>query len=507
MTELQYELPESVLPNLERKEAKHNGHDPGVLHVEPKAKSKLTLRWLFQPEEHADIAVWSLSVTFGAVWALIVGMFTLMAMNDTGRSFTNLLEAIYPGYKIPDSPVAFDALINLGIGVVYAFVHGWLFGLVVGLLYHRFTRPRPYGVRFKGRIQPGAPAVLVRQGNKQAKAQKDQAYTVLIVANPFIQTSAKLIPVEQDAVRVDPIMNEPELFQMKVACILASLAYNKTIAPFLDRMRFIALFDPEQAEVPKITDEDGQKEKEEKLEPMKKRALCLENQIDFLVEPAQRIYHEPPNSEEDRLLNYLKQYPELGRVDVVFAITASETHTRSSSRFMIEKQPAQGQADFTYCPSAEAKEYSGYYNAPLEVPGMVAYSAWDLRLKTPVHEFAHAMSSNMSGLIDDEYHDGALQKSAGVFVLNKHHGAHLDKNNNGTLEPSELPEVFAEIREYGHAHKFGTDKLRAMPEGWKSYVPQRPHYQMPCTMDESDDVHDFDLLLQHFITKRLEAKV
>jgi hypothetical protein len=159
---------------------------------------------------------------------------------------------------------------------------------------------------------------------------------------------------------------------------------------------------------------------------------------------------------------------------------------------MIEKRPVQ-QADFKYRPAAEPKEYWGYYNAPLEVPGMAAYSAWDMRLKTPVHEFAHAMSSNMSGLIDDEYHDGALQKSPEVFVWNKHHGP--------------LPEVFAEVFENGETHEFAADELRAMPEGWKSYVPQRPHYLMPCTMDESEDVHEFDLLLQHFITKRLEAKV
>lgn len=506
MTELLYELPESVLDNLKPKEDEHDDH-PHASHAEPKAKHKLTWRQLFQPEEHADIAVWSLSVTFGAVWALLVGMFTLMAMNGTGRGFTNLLEVIYPGYKIPESPVAFDALINLGLGVVYAFVHGCLFGLVLGLLYHRFTRPLPYGVRFKGRIKPGELVQLRRRGN-QTPAKSAKPYTVLILANPYIQTSSKLIPVEKEALRVDPIMQEPELFQMKLACILSSLAYNKTVAPFLDHMRIIALFDPKLAEVKENKAEPDKKKREaEFVKAMKARALCLENQIDLLIEPAQRIFHEEHHAwEEDRLLEFLQPY-QLDRVDVVFAVTGSETHTRSSSRFAIEKKTAQAQPDFLYFEPVSGKEFPGYYNAETEVPGMVAYSAWDLRLKTPVHEFAHALSSNLSGLIDDEYHDGALQHHDTVFVLNKRHGWTLDKNNDGTLQARELPEVFAEIRENGEAHKFGTDKLRALPEDWKSYVPQRPHYQMPCTMDDSGEVHDFDLLLQHFITRRLEEKI
>lgn len=496
MTELRYAFSEAILRNFEH-EPKGRDH-PHVYHSAPESKPKLTLRWLFHPEVHADLAVWSLSVTFGIVWALIVGMLTLMAMNGTGRLFTDFFEIIYPGYKIPESPVAFDALINLGLGLVYAFVHGCLFGLVLGLFYHYFTRPLPYGVRFKGHLTAGEPVLLVREGSHEAKAHSEKSYTILIVANPFVQTSAKLIPVEREAIRRDPILNEPELFQFKVACILASLAHNKTVAPFFDKMRFIALFDPKLAEI-------EEKDEALKLRLMKARALCLENQIDLLVEPAQRIFNEN-DGHEDRLLEFLKPY-NLGRVDVVFAVTGSETHTRSSSRFSIEDKPDHSAGDFTYYDAMARSVLPGYYAAPLEVPGMVAYSAWDLRLKTPVHEFAHAMSSNMSGLIDDEYHDGALQRQSSVIVLNKRHGWDLDKNKDGMLNPSELPEVFAEIREGNEVYRFGTDKLRVMPEGWTSFVPQRPHYQMPCTMDESGEIHEFDMLLQHFITRRLHAKV
>lgn len=485
MTELRYALRDSALERFQQ----------NLLHdaVQPEHKPRLSLLWLFFPEEYAGLAVWSLSVTCGLVWALMTATVTLMAMNETARPLADFFEIIYPGYAIPASPAAYDVFINLGLGLVYAFVYGCFFGFLLGRFYRQLHRPVPYGVRFQDRIKAGELVHVKRAGNNFPEAASANAYTVLIVANPFIQTSAKLIPNLKAALRPDPIMKEPELFQMKVASILAGFAQNKTLAPFFDRIRFIALFDP-QMTVIKESDE------ERKLEIMRSRALCLESHIDVLIEPAQRVYSEDHQLQEERLREYLKQHVQLKRVDVVFAVTASHTHTRSSSRFSIEQKPLPGIADFTYTANTESKPLPGYYAAHLEVPGMVAYSAWDLSLSTPVHEFAHAMSSAVSGLIADEYHYGNLQKPGAALVLNKHYRQD---------ETQEIPSFFARIEENGKpaTFDFHTDKLRVRPERWISLVPQRSQHDIPCIMDEPGRTDEFDLLLQHFITRRLTAKM
>jgi hypothetical protein len=450
-----------------------------------------TLSQLIQPTERPYLAILDVGITFGIVWALFVVVMTLLGMNNLAISFTQFLEIFYPGYSKPFG--AGDLL----LGLIYGSAHGFLFGLIVAYIYNRLRAPFPCGVKLldaeaiTSRNQP----VIISDGEKTAGS--GPPYTIAIIANPILES--EIVPTDEDQRwRPDPILEHPKLFQAKVACIIGSLARNSMIRQeFLDNMRIITLFDPNRAQP---IDSDGKKFD-------KRNALCLERAFDVIIEPIQRIYQKDNGAyivEEERLRNFLKNYSMLydktndrPAVDVVFAVTASPTHTRSSALYTLDEESVKGPAFSLKYREAE----SGFerHHAPYaRVPGLIAYSAWDNRLKTPLHEFAHAMSSTINGLIYDEYYDNIPKELTNLPLINK--------QNIGSSP--DLPETFA-LYSYlgGDYQSFRTDKAIIKPVDWQAFVPARSNPRLPCTMDRSGDQNRFDLMIEEFMHDRLQAKI
>ncbi|MCG8605989.1 hypothetical protein MJD09_13480, partial [bacterium] len=148
------------------------------------------------------------------------------------------------------------------------------------------------------------------------------------------------------------------------------------------------------------------------------------------------------------------------------------------------------------------------YNPEVICQGIVAYSAYENRLKAAIHEFAHAASSTDDGLVVDEYIDELGFDPEGMIVINKRH-VHPDWDVDGDdkVQASELPADFVEYRENGSKTYFLTDKYRQKPDEWKSFVPARTHAKVSCTMDRSYDTYEFDKLIEHFLSQRLDAKI
>jgi hypothetical protein len=465
---------------------------------EPKTLWQL-INSLLQPDRRSYLAAFDFGMVMGSIWAVVIALFTLMAMNGKARLITDFFEMLFPGYDIPSSPLAFDVLINLGIGVIMGSVYGFLFGLLAAVIYNRLRGASLCNVKLEEDLPQGQIAILVEKGNTNPRARHKESFTVLIVANPFLEANEVAPEYE-----TDPIVSEPNLFQAKVECILDSLRQSEVVKQFIQDIRFVAIFDPDKAN----TDD---------LDKQRQRALCFKDPLDVIIEPRQRIYQQQENGKykviEERLNNFLEIYkPELERVDIVYAVTASTTHTRSSALYTVDLESSTAKK---FRITAREKnrnvvfDFDGYHEPRCEVPGMIAYSAWDNRLKTPLHEFAHAMSSTDNGLIVDEYHDREMIRTTDRLVINKRHATdQTDENGNGRIEPSELPPIFVEYREDGdRSTSFLTDLERLQPEYWRSFVPQRRYARIPCTMDRSGDLCEFDRMLAFFMEKRLQTKV
>ncbi|MFQ5823288.1 MAG: hypothetical protein ACE5JB_04465 [bacterium] len=427
----------------------------------------------------SNLSVLDFGIACGIIWAILVSIFTLMAFNGRALLFVNYFETIYPGYNISNFPTAIEILLNIGIGILMGFACGFLFGVYVALIYNYMIGPAINSVKVKGEIPHGKPMVLINKENKQHLQRIKEPYTVAVLANPFIENSSS----DSSKFTKDPILSEPEFFKAKVNLIMTSLANNYVLQPFLHKMRFIVIFDPAMGNF-------TQKQEQEV------RALCREYPYDMVIEPVQA-----------RVVNYLKSNYKLGRVDIVFAVTASSTHIRSSARYTEDDDTGEAES-FVFRTGVEAPSLTGYYRPRAKIPGMIAYSAWDDRLKTPIHEFAHAMSSTKNGLIDDEYYDDLFYDTTKTIVINKRHATEeMDINRDKIIQPIELPPIFAQYIENYKIREFPTDKLRSASYFWRSFVPARSNAYIPCTMDRSDEFHQFDLLLHYFITRRLAAKV
>jgi undecaprenyl pyrophosphate phosphatase UppP len=77
----------------------------------------------------------ALSLSLGIVWAGAVFLTTLLSVpTGYGRGFLELLTSLYPGYSV--------SWAGSVIGLVYAFVDGFICALIFGLLYNAFVREK-----------------------------------------------------------------------------------------------------------------------------------------------------------------------------------------------------------------------------------------------------------------------------------------------------------------------------------------------------------------------------
>lgn len=155
-----------------------------------------------------------------------------------------------------------------------------------------------------------------------------------------------------------------------------------------------------------------------------------------------------------------------------------------------------------------------YYPSPTRM-GKVAMSVFDVRTKLPIHEFAHAMSSERNGHIVDEYFD---------YLLIREEGADQPQNNDPEYPPVgilvnriyrnpvrmrtthqvKIHNIFARYNGYIYEsdRQHHSDK-----QGWYTYYPERRQREVLCTMDAAQDVFEFDELIRDFMYDRLWAKV
>jgi len=458
---------------------------------------------LFYPPDRPTLGFLSFGLAAGSLWALVVTVLTLVGTQHQAMAFVEYLETVYPGYSRPLGAV------DVALGLIYGFVHGGLFGLTTAYLYYKWRGPFPYGVELhnpEAITDPAAQPAILSDGHDGAY-QPVHPYTILIVANPVLEREF------DGALYRDPILDEPDLFRAKIACIIGSLASSKMIRDdFLAKIRIISLFDPglappSDAAIPKDPNDPTYRR-------YLQNALCFERAFDVIIEPRQRIYDEvqPFEVVEERLISFLQQYnADLGIPDVVFAVTASETHTRSSAAFTFDDEGAEGE-EFTFELHPSGSRFTRCHRRYPSVPGMVAYSVWDNRLKTPLHEFAHAMSSTTNGLIYDEYYDDLPVELSQIPVINKQFATiAMDTNGDRHITPDELPRVFAryELHQPGGNETFDglTDKARTSPNNWLSYVPLVEDPRLPCSMDFTGDINRFDAMIERFMEDRLNAKM
>jgi hypothetical protein len=447
---------------------------------------------LWSPAERPNLAIFDFGLAWGTIWALIVFVCTAMEINAAEanqalNSFIAFLAAIYPGYSPP-----FDS-IDLVLGLVDGFLHGFLFGTIVAFLYNLWQGEQPFGVKLPRHFASTPKPFVVSAG------QGEPPYTVAIIANPVLESQVS------GQLKRDPILDSPRLFQAKVATIIAGFATDpvvndpapKTEENFLDRMRLVTLFNPG------LANSENKNGQSQSVEQPKEHALCRELDHDIIVEPIQRIIdNDTGYVHEERLLEFIKKHlPEYYdqansrcEIDVVYVVTASQTHTRSSARYTFDDEKYPGRS---FSLNFGAEQWELRHDPFAKIPGMVAYSAWDDRLKTPIHEFAHAMSSTTNGAILDEYYDELPDMLLNVHAINKHF-----------WQPGPpFPERYAEYAlKDGKSIKIRSDRGRHAPTDWKTYVPGRESLPIPCTMDFSDDRFEFDLLIKQYMRDRLEAK-
>ncbi len=75
----------------------------------------------------------ALAIAIGAAWSLCVFLAGLAASFGWCSGFVEVVGSIYIGYK--------PGLLGAVVGAAWAFFDGAIFGLIIGLVYNRFSRP------------------------------------------------------------------------------------------------------------------------------------------------------------------------------------------------------------------------------------------------------------------------------------------------------------------------------------------------------------------------------
>jgi hypothetical protein len=374
-------------------------------------------------------------------------------------------------------------------------------------------------------------------------------YTIALVANPKI---LKLGQSESDpnaAYEVDPVICDRELFLQAVERALSSLEGDAVIGrpEIWNRVRVVTVFNPGLAAKDKSGKDYGL---------LKEYPGDFENENNNLVVTRADMHQN--------FVNILRasQKPAAPviaahEVDVVFGITASLSHDRSTARYSdwseattqdpINNSPERRGVNFQLdllinCCEDEKKEKKKSLPADAIQPyppadarfgtlhdfsaltnkaGQVALNVLSARAKTYIHEFAHAMSSIFHGAVTDEYMDPAMLEKV------KHHSAdsetkglptksqpethfyinriERDVNRMSSGAPIPVPRLFARYECMPYHAELAHPSAE---EGWAGYFPERYNVGVPCTMDRDLGVgYRFDDLLSRFIYDRMMAKV
>jgi len=286
-------------------------------------------------------------------------------------------------------------------------------------------------------------------------ATKPNPFTICIVANPALEA-----PWKSGIVIPDPIMGQLAAFQAAATYIDSALfgllpgqkevlLADPAILPFI---RVLSLYD------------DG-------LSPALANALVGQDSSSFLLVARRNVF-----------VAFLSRY-EI-QADVVYAVSASVSHTRASAWCTTDDDAGDGipfMVDFGQL----------FHRFNCTIPGTVGIHATACSL-TALHEFGHAVSSYSNGSIVDLY---------------------VDSNpalNNKLGRP--IPAGFATY----NATPFASDGARdgiGYPSDWRSYHCELVDSSRPAVMDDyyqsttGPEACLHDQITKRFIRDRLLAKI
>lgn len=374
--------------------------------------------------------------------------------------------------------------------------------------------------------------------------EMEHPYTIVFVANPFIllreQKNGKFLAQR------DPIMDNDSVFLKAVYRALFSFEFNEMIGrpDIFGKIRVVTVNEAEA-----LLSDSGKPVDYELV-----KSQCYVREFRGKLEiasgetgdddgdgvPLETFAHRMlvPNQETREKISRLvreKTNNRVQHIDVIFALSASPTHDISSARMAIKdaktKDPEEGKA-FTFsidpfcekggeivkspeekkrCAEHSAKDVAMLheYFPPENGMGLVAMSAYDVRAKLPVHEFAHAMSSVSHGMIVDEYYDYLVIREPSGEEDDVTGGIEINRvfRNPEKMDKTHHVPVHKHFARYnGFVYESDRDHHIAA-QGWRSYFPSRKNPEVRCTMEVTEDVFQFDELLTDFIYDRLWVKV
>jgi hypothetical protein len=310
----------------------------------------------------------------------------------------------------------------------------------------------------KGPARKGEPKGAKKPAKKTLRkgARKANPFTIVIVANPVLET-----PWKSGSFAVDPVTSNQASFNACAQYILdalfgtlpnqrEALLADPTIAP---HVRVVSLF------VPGLPAQDHNS------------LVAQDTDSNLLI--ARRSGFVP----------FLARYGL--QADVAYAVSASPSHDRASAWFTSDDDAGPG------CPFA-LDGVTLYHRHHNRIPGTVAIHCNSKSL-TALHEFGHALSSYTNGSVVDLYVDS----SAGL--------------NNKRGRP--IPATFATYSGIALATDMARDHL-GYPLGWQSYHGELIDPAVPAIMDNywaapggipEHCLHD--RITRQFLRERLLVKI
>jgi len=367
--------------------------------------------------------------------------------------------------------------------------------------------------------------------------EMENPYTIVFVANPFMrlreQKNGKVMAQR------DPIMDDIGLFLKAIYRALFSFEFNEMIGrpDLFSKIRVVAVNEAEAllsdsgkpVDYELVKDQCYVREFLGQLEIDSGDGVPLETFAHRMLVPNVHTREKISRLVREKTKNRIRH------IDVIFALSASPTHDISSARLAIKdtktQDPQEGKA-FTfsidpYCekgddiarseaekarcatpPSRDLSMLHEYF-PPENGMGLAALSAYDVRNKLPLHEFAHAMSSVSHGMIVDEYYDYLVIREPSGEEDDQTGGVEINRvyRNPDKMDTTHHVPVHKHFARYnGFVYESDRDHHIAA-QGWRSYFPSRQNPEVRCTMEVTEDVFQFDELLTDFIYDRLWVKV
>ncbi len=365
--------------------------------------------------------------------------------------------------------------------------------------------------------------------NTRVHPEPAAPYTILFVANPVIKKE------EGDGYEPDPILHNHRFFYQTVEKALRAFAGNEIYGrpEIWSRIRIVTLFDPSLADSMKA-----------------EHALIGEYGRALLIDDIAAAGMLTPLTEMETRVDAMLQKAEgstlsVRDIDVIIALSASPTHLRASSRYAdylegtaigdefgtpLENGCAPKTANgFTFDPDPHGSKnngngaeislpWSGNSGRQFEHelysshPGRCAINVYSAGGRTFIHEFTHAMSSAVHGIICDEYADRIQLIGSAATNGNGHVSAampfYINRIERTSKQDGRFTPVHTLFARY-NCTDYRSDLFHpSARENWRGYFPEKRSPAYSCTMDRpSGGAHRFDKLLADFIYDRMCAKL